>query len=164
MLFNAGYSNTSQLASAVRWTWLFEEKRAKLRDTLRPAETLRLIEERYTGLKDFIPSAAAIYRLTGQPAGLVAACFYCFHKANKTKAQQFVSVWLSGDYRKGPRVVFAKLQKEIGRLQNASSGRVHDVVRAALVIQTWNAFVQERKGLPADFKWAPDDDFPAILS
>ena len=161
LLSIAGYSNTTSLAAAVRWAYLIDEGRVKSRDTLPPNKTLELVTERYQTLPNLIPIASAVYRLTGQPIGMVAALLHVFGRKNISKASQFSSAWANGEHG-GQYASLGKLQKEIARLASSSSGRVHDVVRAALVVRAWNAFVEGRKGNLSDFTWKPSDVFPEI--
>lgn len=157
----AGYANTAHLAAAVRWAYLLEEGRVKQRDSLMPQEALALLQSRYDGLADYISLASAIYRVTGQPTGMVAALLYTFAHRNHAKASQFADAWASGETA-GAFSCLGKLQRAIATLAAASSGRVHDVVRAALIVIAWNLYVEGRRGTATDFIWAPSEVFPEI--
>lgn len=157
----AGYQNTATLASAIRWAYLLDSGRVKSRASLEPVETKRLLEERYPDMPDFVLAAKTIYRLTGQPTGIVAAALYLFNKANPSEAEKFATAWASGEHS-GRFTAIGKLQKAIAGIAAVSSGRVHDTVRAALIVRTWNAYVQGRRGTQADFNWTPSEDFPVI--
>lgn len=157
----AGYSNTTNLAGAVRWVYLIDENKAKLRVSLEPKDTLFLLTKRYTGLDAFIPVASRIYSNTGQPVGMCAAMLYLFHRANPNAAAEFSSAWESGVYT-GRFAPIGKMQKRIALMMSASSGRIHDVVRAALIITAWNVFRDGRTGTQRDFDWTPGDQFPEV--
>jgi hypothetical protein len=93
----AGYTNTAALSGAVRWAHLIETGRAKNRDTYPAPEVLRLLQERYGTLPDYLRQARSIYATTGQPLSLVTALLYLFHRANPAKASDFANAWESGN-------------------------------------------------------------------
>lgn len=157
----AGYTNTRILSAAVRWVYLLDVGRVKNRDTIEPDHALRLIRERYPKLPDFISQARTIYTVSTQPAGIVAALIYMFHRHNPDKAAAFANAWATGDHG-GRFAVLAKLQKHMSGLTASSSGRVHEVVRMAHIMTAWHIFLSGRRGSLADFKWNPADDFPKI--
>lgn len=159
----AGYKNAGRLAAATRWAYLIETKRAKNRDTLDPNKILTLVRERYSSLEEFIGIGQAVNRLNNLiPDAIAAALLYHFHKKNQEKASLFADGWIGGAYG-GKFKVFDKLSKKLRELHDASSGRVNDVVRAALIVRAWNAFVAGRVGTSADFDWTlTTDDFPEI--
>ena len=140
---------------------LIETERAKNRDTYPAPEVLRLLQERYGTLPDYIRQARSIYATTGQPLSLVTALLYLFHKANFAKASDFAMPGKSGN--KAPEFnAIDLMQRKIWGLQSVTSGRVHDVVRAALIIIAWNLFVAGRKGRKPDFEWHVSEPFPKI--
>lgn len=157
----AGYSNTAALSGAVRWAHLIETGRAKHRDTYPAPEVLRLLQERYGSLPDYLRQGRAIYATTRQPISLVTALLYLFDRANRAKAMDFANAWESGN--KMPEFnAIDLMQKKIWGLQSVTSGRVHDVVRAALIIKAWNLFLAGRKGRMPDFEWHVSEPFPKI--
>jgi hypothetical protein len=160
----AGYSYTAALSGAVRWAHLIETGRAKHRDTYPAPEVLRLLQERYGALPDYLQQARAIYTNTKQPLSMVTALLYLFHRANPAKAADFANAWETGN--KGPEFMAIDLmQRKIWGLQALTSGRVHDVVRAALIIKAWNLFVAGRKGRgDANIAWEMSEPFPNIAS
>ena len=159
----AGYQYVAALSGAVRWTHLIETGRAKSRESYTPAETLRLLRERYADLPSFVHQARSIYSITGQPISLVIALLYLFHKANAPQAAIFSEAWQSGKWA-GKFKPIALMQDKIARLRSMASGRVHDVVRAALVIKSWNLFIAGRRGLPAELRWDTAEPFPEIAT
>jgi hypothetical protein len=159
----AGYSNTAALSGAVRWAHLIETGRVKHRDTYPAPEVLRLLQERYGSLPDHIQQARAIYVTTGQPLSMVTALLYLFHRAHPAKASEFSNAWETGN--KAPEFnAIGLMQKKIWGLQSVTSGRVHDVLRAALVIKAWNLFIAGRKGRMPDFEWHVSELFPKVAS
>jgi hypothetical protein len=170
----AGFQNTAALSGAVRWANLIETGRAKQRDTYPPPEILRLLQERYGRLPDYLPQARAIYNRTRQPISLITALLYLFEKANPHKASlsfregqsaqqasEFATAWETGNM--APKFkTLTLMQRAISELQGMSSGRVHDVVRAAVIIKAWNLFVTGQKGNKTMLQWIVGQDFPEI--
>lgn len=158
----AGFGNTTLLAGAIRWVHLIETGRAKQRDTMKPAELLTLARTKYPTLPDHVKQGRVIYEHTGQPISLVVALLYLFNKANEPLAREFATAWETGE-RGGRFKPIALMQSQVAQLQAASSGRVHDVVRAALIVKAWNLFIRRRKGSAVEMRWRPSDAFPDIL-
>lgn len=156
-----GYANSKHLAGALRWAHLVDTGRVKQRDTLEPKEQARLVQQRYPTLPDFIAPARAIYSVTKQPISIVAGLLFWFDKSDARDCDDFATAWAGGRWsgRYNPiRVMTA----EITRLHQVSNGRVHDAVRAALIVVAWNLFRANRKGNKSDFAWSQADDFPTI--
>ena len=156
-----GYPQTARLAAAIRWAFLIDEDRAKARDTLDPRQEVELIRTRYPLLVDMLSPASKVYDVTRQPIGIVAGLLLWFSRANESKAREFIDGWTAGKWG-GKFTPIRLLTAEIARLHQVTSGRVHDTVRAALIITAWNLFYAGRKGTKADFQWTLEDDFPAI--
>lgn len=154
----AGFKNTTALAGALRWTHLIETGTVKSRTSPSPAETLELIRNSYPGLPAFVPDAISVSRYSGQPPSIAGAILYLTDEANHERAVKFAEAWTTGS--KGG--VFGKLSKAIGRVDKASTGRVHDVVRAAFIVQAWNLFVAGHTGTLSSFNWSLEDTFPTI--
>jgi len=165
-----GVQNANRTAAILRWIWLFENGRVKARDTLRPAQ----IEEVYqdvnrraggTGaeaLNKAVAYSERLYKLHRVPAGIGGAFHFLAHAVNPERARGFFDVWVNGTY--GDRyAALAKAMGEIASIQAASSGRVHDVVRAAIYVKAWNLVAEGKKGRGAtDLRWSTSEDFPVI--
>jgi hypothetical protein len=160
----AGYPNAVVLSAAVRWVHLIESDRAKARDTYPPAEILRLLRERYDpALPGFVQQGRAISKETGQPHGFIVAILYLIHRANPTKAADFTLAWETGKFD-GKFKAIGLLHSRLASIRASTSGRVHDVVRAALIILAWNIYVAGRKGRSNDFAWDLTQPFPTIAA
>jgi hypothetical protein len=156
-----GVTNSSVVSGAVRWAHLIGEGRAKQRDTYPPAEIRRLFDERYSGLSNFVRESRAIYETGGHPQSLVVAVLYHLHKKNPAKAAEFSTAWQTSKWD-GKFKPIALMQTRIATMRASTSGRVHDVVRAALIIKAWNIFAAGRKGRAVDMTWDPSLSFPEI--
>lgn len=158
----AGFVQTTALAGAIRWAHLIESGRGDKRDTYSPPQLLRLLQERYEPvLPSFVNQGRAIYQVTTQPAGLVTALLYLFDRADSAKAAEFAGAWQSGKYG-GKFKPIGLMQAKIARLHAQSSGRVHDVIRAALIIRAWNLFVAGKRGTALAMEYTTADPFPTI--
>lgn len=157
----AGYQNTTVLGGAVRWAHLIESGRAKQRDTYDPPEILRLLRERYSNLPSFVTTARTIYENAGQPQSVVAALLYLLYRLDSPRASDFASAWESANWDGRYRAI-GLMQSRIASIRASTSGRIHDVVRAALIIKAWNIFAAGRKGRMSEMVWDTGDDFPTI--
>lgn len=157
----AGFTNSAHLSTAVRWAFMLEKGLVKKRLGLDPKETLHHLQERYADLPAFLPKAIQIYRMTGMPIGMTAAYLYLFDRIDSNAGWKFGEAWASG-HHSGKFAAIGKLQKKVAEIAAASSGRVHDTVRAALVVQAWNLVCAGKAGRLSDFRWTPTDEFPEI--
>ena len=73
---------------------------------------------------------------------------------------QFLELWQTGNKNKGAPMV--KMQTLLQQKHFDAAGRIHDRVRAALVINAWNEFVAGRKGNNKVLDWTLAMDFPII--
>lgn len=157
----AGIPNAVVIAAAVRWAFLIDNHIVKKRESLEPKEILGLYNERYSALQNFVGPATIIYSQTGHPKSLVIALLFHFNRANPEKAQSFSDAWQAGQWG-GRFKAIGVMQQAIATLHTASMGRVHDTVRAALIVKAWNLFVSGRQGRKDEVSWSVADDFPEI--
>lgn len=160
VLHNAGYANSNKLATAVSWKDRLDGN-PKSRDTMEPKEALELVRTKYRELPGFINIAQGIYRTTGTPVGMAAACLYTMSQIDPQAAASFGTAWESGQHH-GRFSPLAKMHKKIAEIAQASSGRVHDTVRAAFIVIAWNLYRSRKTGRMSDFNWTPAEDFPVF--
>lgn len=152
-----GVVNAGIVAGAVRWCELIARGTVKQRFTYEPAEILEMYHSKYVGVSNFILDA----KKSGQPAAMMAALLYHFNKVDPADAGDFAAA-LAGGQRSGRYAPIKKAEARILEIFNASSGRVHDVVRAAVLVTAWNLFRARRKGTGKDFQWDKTMAFPTI--
>jgi hypothetical protein len=157
----AGFSYTNALAAAVRWVYLIDSGRAHTRESLEPTTTLSLLQDKYPDLPDFVHRGRSVYEICGQPVSMVTAALYLFHKTNPKLADEFSTAWESGKWG-GKFHPINLMQQETKRLQTASPGRVHEVVRMSLMIKAWNLCVARKRGRKGDLLWDRSEPFPEI--
>lgn len=152
-----GVSNSSIVNAAVRWAELIEAGTVKGRGTFLPYEILDLYENRHQRVEEFVRDA----KKSGQPAGMMAALLYHFDKVNAKDARDFAMAWASGQRQK-PFQSISKAESRLMEISLASSGRVHDVVRAAIIVTAWNLYRAGKSGRAKDFHWEVHMNFPKI--
>ncbi len=163
ILHIAGYKDTRTLAGAVRWVWLYDEDRIKSRLTLKPDRVLVLLRERYGDVPDQISQARQIYETTGQPKGPIAALLYLIKRANPEKGKAFAEALEFG--KGGAEFKAIKLATQrLEQIRVQTSGRVHEVVRFAILVKAWNAYVTGKRPSKAMMAWTLDEEFPKIES
>ncbi len=155
----AGISYPSTTAGAVRWVLLLQSNEAKARTTYQPDHLLREYGKLDAeALEKCVKVARQIKRLTGQPTGPLAALYYLVRKKDPSTADDFFKDWAAGS----PHPVQIKLQKKLMKMASENNGRVHDVVRTALLVQAWNHFVKGQKGAMTKLDWSIRMPFPTI--
>jgi hypothetical protein len=161
MLHIAGVTAyTAIIAAGVRWAQLYENDTVRLRTTLQPPEVLRLFQERFTGIEKFAPIAGSIYGATGWPAGFLCGTLYHLSKIDPALTDSFAKEMMKPHSagRFGP---LNKLRQALGvkrpSSREGSSVRIHDVVRAALTINTWNLIRAGKRGTASDFIFVVED-------
>lgn len=158
----AGYKNASALGSIARWHWLFTNDMPKSRDTLSPEEVLKWVQD-HPKLADVAGRVSGIAQKLQEPAGPLGALYVIASSHDSRKAAQFLDAF---DTRSGPAAsVVSKLMDAIARVKAQSSGRIHDIVRAAFYVIAWNLFIEGRRGSLSQFKYNPAEDgdpFPEI--
>lgn len=159
----ATYSNTTVLYAAIRWVYLINEGTPKSRVTMLPQKALELMRSGgvYETLPDMAKAANRIYAATKQPKGIVAALLAIFHLKNPKKAAAFTTAWETETYSR-PFGALHVLKSKLSAIGSVSSGRVHDVVRAALIIKAWNAYLAGHTSNMKALSWEPHDEFPEI--
>lgn len=158
----AGFSDTRTLSSAVRWIALYDQDKVKSRAGFKPDEVLHLVRGPYADLKTDISRARKIYETTTQPRGMVTALLFLARRANPEKAEAFANAFELGNYA-GP---FAPLKHAIRRLEQIrvqTQGRVHELVRFAILIKAWNAYVEGKRGSLSSMNWTLEEEFPKVL-
>lgn len=156
----AGITYPSDTSATVRWLLLIADDEVKARTTFQPDHLLREYQKisNPEELERCVKVGRQIKRLTRQPAAPVAAIYYFCRKKDPAKADEFFKAWANG----APNPVVVKVQKKLMKMASANNGRVHDVVRAALIVQAWNYFVKGQKGAMTKFDWSLTKPFPAI--
>ena len=90
------------------------------------------------------------------PAGALAALFYLFAEKNKKHMLAFAKEMIN--HHGHGRAVVKNIKDRIDN----NAGRIHEVVRNALIVQAWNAYRSGFGPRKALFTWTLSDEFPAI--
>ena len=153
---------TQLVAAAVRWATLLTTDSVKLRTTYRAPEILRLYNTQYSGVVEYIHVAQAIHKEHKWPVGFMAGMLFFLSKVDKRAADDFGRA-MAGTTFTGKYASIQLLKNQLIGLEAVSSGRVHDSVRAALVVTAWNLYREGRKGRQTQFRWDPSKDFPKAI-
>ena len=144
ILHIAGYKYASTLASAIRWAHLLDTNPYN-RDTLQPDFVLQLARETYPDLEASIKYGREVNRQFAHPAGQAAALMYKFNKSDSAKAEEFFQAWIKGQ-RSGKYQIIDTMQALLHAQKANNNGRIHEGVRAAVIIKAWNIFKAGHKG------------------
>lgn len=159
VFYIAGIKYPADTSAAVRWILLVEQDQVKSRETYQPDHLLREYNKLdKVELEKCVSVARKIKSDTRFPVGPLAALYYLVRQKNEEDADGFFKKWATGS----PHAVQQKLQKKLMRMAAESNGRVHDVVRTALLVQAWNHYVKGQKGAITKFNWSLAMPFPEI--
>jgi hypothetical protein len=160
VLHIAGYKYASTLASALRWAYLLDTNPYN-RETFRPEFVLELARDQYPDIEGSIKYGRDINRQFAHPAGQAAALMYKFSKSDTAKAQDFLQAWLKGQ-RNGKYQIIDTMQALLHSQKANNNGRIHELVRAAVIIRAWNIFKAGQKGSLAQLQAAMQAQVEAI--
>ena len=156
----AGYSNTNNLASAIRWARIFDTD-PNSRAGLSNAEALEFIRGPYAGIEASMAVGSRLYSQYNHPVGQMAALHFVFSRVDADTADTFFDAWSSGQ-RAGRAKAIRHLQDSLARAKDSNHGRIHDTIRAAMVVKGWNLFYQKRTGGSRSCLMQIGEPFPVI--
>ena len=175
-----GVANSELVASAMRWAELIITNSVKRRTSYEPREILQLWRDKvngHSGVEDFIDEARQIHKITGQPRAVVMAMLYLFDKVDPDFQPDFAAAWANSSrdpqrwsaikamedmfaevkaHRAGSRVRDKRL------ITGTITGRIHDVVRAAVIINCYLKSKRGERGLRGSLVWRLEEPFPQI--
>lgn len=161
VLHIAGVANALLVYPAVRWAELLASKIVKTRRTFTPPQILDLYQTKHKGVEDFIREARDIVSANKkQPMSLVMAHLYTFDKIDTALAAKFSEAWSTGICPGSLRAIQI-MQHELEVLGGKVT-RIHDVVRAAMIVNAWNIVQEDTKPRAAAIRWDFDQAFPKI--
>ncbi len=160
----AGISYATHASGAVRWLLILtSDDPANRGAQFSNEELLKAHREQFDGdrLEQSIQAALTVRKTVGHPVAPLAALHYLFAERNQRKADAFFDEWATGR-AKGARAPTRYLQKRLVEIAAISHNRVHENVRNALIIKSWNAYVAERAVSKKEMQHAVSDPLPKI--
>lgn len=158
----AGYSYTTTLAQALKWSYMLETESVNAgRGTYEQDFILRLVQERYPAMPDFIPAGLAVQKTLGIGAGIISGLYYQIRLRDEAKADDFIQAMAAGLQDGKYRPIGLAIQR-LAQLRAAGTGGVRDRVKMAILIAAWNAFRKGQKGSRSRIDYAPGMTFPSI--
>jgi hypothetical protein len=156
----AGYSNTTSLASAIRWAHILDTE-PNHRLGLSNENALLYIKGKYADIELSLPVGSRLYSQYNHPIGQMTALHRLFATADRPLADAFFDSWSSG-FQSGRAKVIRHLQNSLAKVKDANHGRIHDTVRAAMIVKGWNLYYQKRKGGVKSCLMQIGEDFPKV--
>lgn len=161
-----GVSNSTTIFPAVRWAELLATKRPKAmlqRTVFTPPEILKLYKEKHKAVEDWQEEARAIFSHHREPKPMVMALLYTLDKIDPDLTADFAEAWASPGSRELRFRPLTTLEDEIDTLRRVTIGRINEIVRMAMFINTWNAVRAGLKGRSSIIRWDKKaQDFPEI--
>ncbi|MDB4261353.1 hypothetical protein N9878_00660 [bacterium] len=156
----AGFTNTTSLASALRWSYILDTD-PNTRPGLSNEDALNFIRKDYADIEASMPVGKRLYSQYNHPIGQMAAMHRMFAKVDKTLADEFFDAWSSG-VRAGRARCIGYLQDSLARVKDSNHGRIHDTIRSAMVVKGWNLYYTKRKGSPKACLMQVGEQFPKV--
>lgn len=154
-----GVANSTIVAAAVRWAHLFQTDTVKMRTTILAPEVVSLFDDHYSDVVNHVPVARSIYKQTKWPSGFIAGALWFLSHHDAALAHDFGKAMANGNFT-GRFIPLAKMNVQLAGIASVSSGRVNDVVRAALLVIAWNLVRDKKAGKQSDFRWEDSKPFP----
>ncbi len=141
VLRDQGETNTSILASGLRWFWMFKYGYV-LSANISPTngELLEVLAKN-PGIRDSVKFTSQIREIMG--GGLAAALHYRFGRIEPALADEFFSRLIDGIDLSAVSPIY-HLRERLLRTRAVYRIRISDGERAALAIKAWNAFKEHR--------------------
>lgn len=158
-----GIRDATWIASSIRWVVSLETGTiaSRSREALSPRDIRELAEGRLKDLHDYVPAGRLINEAFGHPPSLITALAFVIGKRNEKLAKDFIHEWVHGA-RVGRNENFDTLNLRLMTLQKQSGGRVNSYVRAALIIQMFNAWNANTVVTARALSWRLQLPFPKL--
>lgn len=159
----AGFKYGALLAAAVRWAKAFDLGETPQHLRLTSREILALARGPHKGLQNWLSHGQAINKYWKHAPGMIAAMLYHIGRHDKELAEKFVNDWIHGTKAVGTRGHnFETLQRRLLDLAHEQGGRVNHYVRAAMIVNTFNAWNAGVDATPRDLAWNLKWKFPKL--
>jgi hypothetical protein len=156
----AGYINTNALASAIRWANILDVA-PNHRLGLSNEDALHFIKDKYPDIEQSIPVGQRLYSQYNHPKGQMAALHRLFAQVDRPLADAFFDNWSSG-LRSGRAKPIGCLQDSLAKVKDGNHGRIHDTIRAAMIVKGWNLYYLKRKGGIKSCLMQIGEEFPKV--
>ncbi len=156
-----GIEYSAMVAAMVSWVMWYQDG-GKRSDESR---TTRKIKEAALGrMKDITQwtRLASQIRLSYKhPASIVGGILYLIGQHDKALAEEFARAWLHGPFT-GRNRIFEVLSTRFMQIKHQSQGHINNVVRAALIIQTFNHWNAGVVASPKSLSYKKEHVFPSL--
>tara|TARA_R110000803_G_scaffold34015_3_gene74430 strand:- start:393 stop:1265 length:873 start_codon:yes stop_codon:yes gene_type:complete len=156
----AGVKNAAKVAAIVRWHQKFVTGTVTKRKTISNDEAMILYRSMDADLLETaVAYARGTYNHHAFPVGQVGALYYAVaaHPMAESYFQALSTGLVGGKYKP-----IGLLASEITRIKKAAYGRVHDIVRLAMLINSWNTFAVGKTGSRPSIEWGVEQPFPKV--
>ena len=171
MFYTSRVRNSSAACSATRWLMVHRDNPVSRSESYTNHQLYSFYSKNLDlpTFHEIVSLAMDIERATKQlapsgrkrnylPAGSTAAYLFMLVQVNKKQGLAFANQLLLGT---GHGRAYIKTVRE---RMDANGGRLHEILRNALLVQAWNAYRSEVRAGKSIFTWTPSsDEFPQII-
>jgi hypothetical protein len=159
----AGIKDATMVAAAMQWIETFETRlESNRRRNLTPRDMRERAEGDYKAVAECCDSGRLIHKMQGYPPSVITAVVYMITKRSPALAKEFVQDWAFGS-RVGRALNFNTLKLRLQAVEKQSGGRLDHRVRAAMIVQTFNAWNAGITATPQMISWNIKRPFPAFM-
>lgn len=158
----AGYKYGALLAGAVRWAKAFEENSTPQHLRLSSREIHKLADKKFKGLQDWLVAGQQVNKAFKHSPSLIAAMLFTISKHDKELANRFAQEWQHGNRSVRRNKNFDVLSSRLQALAHELGGRINHYVRAAMIVNTFNAWNADVEASPRSLSWKLGWKFPSL--
>lgn len=162
ILHIAGIDDSNMMASSVRWATALEAAETPQHLKLDSREVVRLASGPYKGLGKWATQGRMLNQAYRHSPSMLTGLLYTIaEQGSVALAEKFAHEWIYGA-KIGVNKNFDMLQRRVIEMTNHAGGRLNPYVRAALIVQTFNAWNAGIELAPRDIDWRNNWPFPAV--
>ena len=162
----AGVPNSNPVSHAVRWVEILETTKPgthpKRHASFTGYQLLQLYKDKHKAVEDWLPEARAIFGTYRQPIPILMAALHLFNKVDPNLVADFADAWRWPGAKPGRFRPLQTLEAEVDKIKRLTTGRIHENVRMAMIINTWNAVRTGQRGRRDIIIWDETQPFPEI--
>lgn len=166
ILAKEGIADHNTVAAAIAWVLRIRAAAGGYRNDgglygLTPRAIRKLAKREMKSMSDFVKDGKIISAAFKHPPSLCTAVLYCIGQQSEALASDFAHEWVHGA-RRGRNQNFDVLSGRLHQIARQSGGHINRMVRAALIIQTFNHWNAHVVASPRSLTWRKEWKFPTI--
>lgn len=156
-----GIEDATWVAGAIRWIAAMEQGKTPMHISLSARDIRALAQGRFKDMKECLAAGRLVNKAFKHPPTFIAALVFLIANHNESLASRFIHEWVHGA-RVGRNESFDVLSSRLMSIQRQSGGHINYTVRAALIVQTFNAWNADESVTGRALSWKLYQEFPKL--